>query len=187
MRGKPTYKPPTEDRLRRSALHYLERYATSKANLRRVLERKVLKACKALDLDPADYTAMIDAVVETCQRNDLVNDQSYAETKVAGLRRRGGSTRKIEAQLAAKGVDHDTIQAVLQNDDRTDDEAAWTFARRRRLGPFRTSGKSGDRRDKDLAAMCRAGFSFDVARRIVDAKDAGEPEMPDAAGNDTDD
>lgn len=170
MRDKPRYKPPTPERLTRSALHYLERYASSKSNLRRVLERKVNKACQALDLDPDDFTAMIDTVLETVSRNGLVDDRLYAETKTASLRRRGGSRRKIEAQLSAKGVDRDTIANVLDEDEHCDEDAARTFARRRRLGPFRPIGSRDDRRERDLAAMCRAGFSFDIAKRIIDAQ-----------------
>ncbi|TYC65717.1 regulatory protein RecX [Stappia sp. BW2] len=171
MADKPRYKPPTEDRLIRSALHYLERYATSAANLRKVLERKVLKACLSLELEPADYSDVIDAVVEKCVQTGLVNDKTYAETKTAGLRRRGGSTRKIEAQLTAKGVDRTTIQTVLAQDERSDEEAAQIFARRRRLGPFRTTPARDDRRDKDLAALCRAGFSYDIARKVIDGSE----------------
>ena len=43
------------------------------------------------------------------------------------------------------------------------------FARRRKLGPFRP-GERAPYRDKDLAAMARAGFRFDVARRIVEGE-----------------
>ncbi|MHA7772834.1 regulatory protein RecX [Roseibium sp. M-1] len=170
MPAKPRYKPPTAERLTRSALHYLERYATSSANLRKVLERKVLKACTSLDLDPGDYSGLIDSVVETVVRNGLVDDRAYAETKLAGLRRRGGSARKIEAKLAAKGVDRNTIERVLQDDEASDEDAARIFARRRKLGPFRQKDRN-ERRDKDLAAMCRAGFSFEIARKIIDASD----------------
>jgi len=186
MRDKPRYKPPTEERLARSALHYLERYASSHANLRRVLERKVLKACTALKLDPSDYAGMIETVIQTFMRNGLINDRSYAETKAASLRRRGGSRRKIEAQLNAKGVDRDTIRAVLETDAQSDDTAARTFARRRRLGPYRTPGKTGDRRDKDLAAMCRAGFSFGTAKRIIDGDNAADHEDEPGPQNDFD-
>ncbi|MGX1496949.1 regulatory protein [Labrenzia sp. MBR-25] len=171
MAGKPRYKPPTEDRLIKSALHYLERYATSAANLRKVLERKVMKACMSLDLEPADYSDQIDAVVEKCVQTGLVNDKTYAETKTAGLRRRGGSTRKIEAQLAAKGVDKTTIQTVLAQDENSDEDAARIFARRRRLGPFRTTPARDDRREKDLAALCRAGFSYEIARKVIDGSE----------------
>lgn len=162
---------PNVERLTRAAVHYLERYSSSKNNLRHVLERRVLKACRYHDLDPGDFSEMIDAVVEKCLNAGLVNDQSYAETKTASLRRRGSSRRKIEAHLAAKGVDRGTIEAVLDDDQGSDTEAAITYARRRRLGPFRKTADRQKRRDKDLAAMCRAGFSFDIARQIIDASE----------------
>ena len=37
------------------------------------------------------------------------------------------------------------------------------FARRRRLGPFRTA-KWVEHRDKDLAALGRVGFSYQMAK-----------------------
>lgn len=160
---------PTIERLTRSAVHYLERYSSSEKNLRKVLERRVLKACRHHGLDPSDFTGMIDTVVQKCTGSGLVNDRTYAETKTASLRRRGGSRRKIEAQLAHKGVDRDTIQSVLDGGNVTEDDAAAVYARRRRLGPFRNAADRQERRERDLAAMCRAGFSFDVALRVIDA------------------
>ena len=53
------------------------------------------------------------------------------------------------------------------------------LARRRRLGPFRLPEQRADRRTKDLAAMARAGFAFDVARKVIDATD------PDALDEDS--
>jgi len=173
MPDKPRYKLPSEERLTRSALHYLERYASSTANLRKVLERKVLKACMAHDRDPAEFAPLIDTVVEKCGASGLLDDLAYAEMKTAGLRRRGGSKRKIEAQLSAKGVDRAIIESVLNNDAHEDLDAAFVYARRRRLGPYRKTDDRTDRREKDMAALCRAGFSFEIARRVVDATEAG--------------
>ncbi len=49
----------------------------------------------------------------------------------------------------------------------TADEAALRFARRKRLGPY--AATPPDRRDSDkaLAAMIRAGHSFELAKRIL--------------------
>jgi len=171
MAGKSTPKPPTIERLTRSAVHYLERYSSSESNLRKVLERRVLKACRHHDLDPSDFAGMIDTVVRKCTGSGLVDDRTYAETKTASLRRRGGSRRKIEAQLAHKGVDRETIQAALDSGNVSEEEAASVYARRRRLGPFRKDADRQARRERDLAAMCRAGFSFDMALRVIDAAD----------------
>ncbi len=174
MPDKSRPKLPTVDRLTRVAIHYLERYNSSASNLKKLLERRVLKACRHHERDPGEFTEMIETVVEKCVKAGLVNDRTYAETKTASLRRRGGSRRKIEAQLSAKGVDRDTIQSVLNDDQASDAEAANVYARRRRLGPFRKSADRIERRDRDLAAMCRAGFAFDIARRVIDASDEDE-------------
>ncbi|MEY3012663.1 MAG: hypothetical protein RIT45_1398, partial [Pseudomonadota bacterium] len=42
------------------------------------------------------------------------------------------------------------------------------YARRRGLGPYRFSDRA-ERRDKDLAAMMRAGHAMRVARAVIDA------------------
>lgn len=174
MAGKPDPKLPTIERLTRSAVHYLERYSSSESNLRKVLERRVLKACHHHGRDPADFAEMIETVVGKCTGSGLVNDRTYAETKMASLRRRGGSRRKIEAQLAHKGVDRETIQSVLDMGNVPEEEAAAVYARRRRLGPYRNVADRQARREKDLAAMCRAGFSFDIAARVIDGANEDE-------------
>ena len=47
--------------------------------------------------------------------------------------------------------------------------AAAALARRRRLGPFRPAKDRKDRRARDLAAMARAGFDYDLAKKVIDA------------------
>jgi regulatory protein len=166
----PARKPPrkvTPAYLQRAALSYLERYASSADNLRRVLRRKVDKRCRLRGEDPAEFAEMIDEVVTKSLRLGLIDDTRYAEARVATLRRRGGSARAIQAKLSAKGVDRSTIAAALEGEDGDEVQAARAFARRRKLGPFRP-GERAPYRDKDLAAMARGGFSFDIARRVVD-------------------
>ena len=43
------------------------------------------------------------------------------------------------------------------------------YARRRHLGPYRAPDARDGRRERDLASLARAGFGFDIARRVVDA------------------
>ncbi|PTW60242.1 regulatory protein [Breoghania corrubedonensis] len=161
------YKLPEPERLMRSAVAYLERYASSSENLRRVLERKVARAAYAHDRDASEFSEMIAAAVERCIQLGLVDDAAYAETRASSLRRRGASKRQIEAKLAAKGVAKRLIERVLAADETDETEAARRFARRRRLGPWRTRGNRDDYRERDMAALCRAGFGFDVARDVV--------------------
>lgn len=169
---KPAKKPPrkvTPAYLQRAALSYLERYASSAENLRRVLRRKVDKRCRLRNEDPAEFHEMIDEVVAKSLRSGLIDDTRYAEARVATLRRRGGSARAIQAKLSAKGVDRTTIAAALEGEEGDEETAARALARRRKLGPYRP-GERAPYRDKDLAVLARAGFRFDVARSIVDGE-----------------
>ncbi|MBJ6128304.1 regulatory protein RecX [Microvirga splendida] len=159
--------------LQRAAMSYLERYASSAENLRRVLRRKVDKRCRLRGEDPAEFHDMIDEVVAKSLKIGLIDDTRYAEARVATLRRRGGSARAIQAKLSAKGIDRGTIAAALEGEEGDEEQAARAFARRRRLGPFRP-GERAPYRDKDLAALARAGFRFDVAKAIVDGERDGE-------------
>ncbi len=78
----------------------------------------------------------------------------------------------------AKGLDGDQVEKALSSLEGAEEgEAEWNaalaYARRRRLGGFRPDrGLSQDearaRRDKDIAAMARAGFDLDTARRVID-------------------
>jgi regulatory protein len=163
-------RPITAAYLQRAALAYLERYASSEENLRRVLRRKIDKRCRLRSEDPGPFYPQADDVVERSRRAGLVDDTRFAQARVATLRRRGGSARAIQAKLSAKGVDRETIAAALAGDDRDrqadEAAAAHALARRRKLGPYR-AGERSPFRDKDMASLARAGFAFDIVRRVI--------------------
>ncbi len=54
-------------------------------------------------------------------------------------------------------------------EEETEEQAAWAYAKRRRIGPYRLEEKRADNRERDLASLARQGFSFGLARRIVEA------------------
>jgi regulatory protein len=169
--------PLTKAYLERAALHYLERYDSSVEGLRRVLLRRVDKAAREERCDREEATVWVEEVLRRAVSAGLVDDRRFAEGRAASLRRRGESARRIALKLRDKGVDGDLIAAALAEEDGEDDDAAefaaaCRFARRRRLGPMREAGDREDRRDRDLAALARAGFSLDVARRVLDLEDA---------------
>ena len=58
----------------------------------------------------------------------------------------------------------------MRNSGDTELAAAVAFARRRRLGPFRTA-KRAEHRDKDLAALGRGGVQLSDGERVVNAED----------------
>lgn len=180
----PRVREVTPRYLENAALYYLERFATSAANLRAVLMRKVAKSAYHHGTDTKEGEVWIDALIARFCASGLLDDRAYSEARVASLRRQGNSARTIRGKLLQKGVDVEIIEEALENHGAEDDrsvrdeeaDAAMRLARRRRLGPFAPAARRAARRDKDMAALARAGFSYDIARRIIDAA----PEDPEA-------
>ncbi len=161
--------------LEAAALHYLERFASSAENLRRVLRRRVAKSARAHDIDTDEAAGWIDDIVTRFARAGLLDDRRYAESLAHSLSRRGVATRGIRGRLMQKGVGADDIDRAItalsdENGD-ADLTAALALIRRRRLGPHRDPDARAAFRDKDLAALARAGFSYDLARRVIEAED----------------
>jgi regulatory protein len=170
-RGK---RPPpkiTPSYVENAAMHYLERFSSSTANLKRVLMRKADRSLAHWGGERSDALAVIDAVIMKLAGLGYLDDAAYAAAKARGLHRRGTSGRVIRAALAAKGVASEQADAALgglaDEAEEPDHAACLNLARRRRLGPFRLAEKQAEFRDKDMAALARAGFSWDVVKRVM--------------------
>ncbi|WP_293811762.1 RecX family transcriptional regulator [uncultured Bosea sp.] len=157
----------TPDYLQRAAMHYLERYSAPAAQLRRVLARKIALSCRHHGEDPALHEPALNDVVARCVSSGLADDRRFAEARAATLRRRGRSARAVAASLAAKGVSRELAEGASSVGDEEELAAARKAARRKRLGPW-TRGDRTASRQKDLAAMARAGFTVTVARAVID-------------------
>ena len=167
-------KKATPAYLERAALFYLERYASSTANLRRILMGKVTRSARHHGTDPEAGAEAVEDLLARFQRSGLLDDRAYAEGRAVTLHRAGHSLPAIRARLAQKGVDADAIDAALArlHEEAAAPElaAALRYVRKRRLGPYRTTGRAANR-ERDLAALARKGFGFDLARRVIDAED----------------
>ncbi|MAO92128.1 MAG: regulator [Rhodospirillaceae bacterium] len=167
-------KPVTPERLGKIALHYLERYASSAENLRRVLMRRVLRSAQLHGTDSQALADSVDDLIQRYQSSGLLDDTAYALGRSASLHRQGKSTRAIQQTLSVKGVDGDTVGVALEAlreevGPDLDLRAAVQYARRRRLGPWRRDGRE-EAREKDLAALGRQGFGYDIARHVIGAE-----------------
>lgn len=151
----------SEQSLTNAALHYLRRYSASRKGLQRVLERKVKRYSQLSGEEPTDASTWIEAVLDRMVRAGYVNDQRFAEGLVSSLGRRGQSARLIALKLRQKGVEQDCAVDALAHTALPDLEAAQILVRKRKLGA------NPERRNKDLACLMRAGFSFDVAKKAL--------------------
>ncbi len=173
-------KPATAARLEKAALAHIDRYATSAANLRAVLMRRVERSVRLHGTERAEATGWVDAIITKLLDRRLLDDTAYAQGRAVSLHRSGASRRKIAGMLLQKGVGRSDIEAALAALDAEYDNsemvAAYNYARRRRLGPYRSEEAREERRERDLASLARAGFGFDTARRVVDAQSAEDLE-----------
>ena len=170
-------RPITAKYLQNAATFYLERYPSTAEGLRRVLNRRVAKA-RLLDapvMDDVERT--IEAIVAKFVDAGVIDDKAFAQTKARALHRRGTSTRLTRRKLELAGIDAATLDLAMAGLDeeldtdpgRREWRAAAALARRRRLGPYRPAEDRKDHRARDLAAMARAGFDYDLARKVIDA------------------
>ncbi len=164
--------PASEAYLERAAVHYLARFASSTENFKAVLRRKVQRRGLPEDVDIAVAEAWIEALVEKFTALGHLDDEAFARARAGSLLRRGKPRRVIRMALADKGVDAGAADAALQaldaESDDPDLDAARAFARRKRLGPWGPPGADDARRRRDLAAFARAGFTYQLARRVLD-------------------
>jgi regulatory protein len=173
MANIPESPPPDAGSLHESALTYLARYAATEAGLRRVLERRIdTWARGAADRDAvADQVrAAREAVRDVVARlvaSGAVSDAAFAESRARSLVNAGRSRRAVTARLAAKGVNADLARSVLPEDTETELVSALILARKRRIGPFRTSNDA--ERQREFGILARAGFPRAVAERALDA------------------
>lgn len=171
-RRKPV-KPLDEARLRDLALSYVARFATTGTRLERYLKRKLRERGWDGEGEP-DLTALAARFAEL----GYIDDAVWAGAKSGDLLRRGYGARRIGQALSEAGVDEATRAAVApgRSEQR---QAAVDLARRKRFGAFSRDGAGRDdpaRRQKQLAAMARAGHGFEVARCVIDAASEAELE-----------
>lgn len=168
--------------LENAALYYLGRFSASSGHLRQLLMRRVERSAKAHGTDPLAGRDMVDKLIARFLSSGLLDDAAYAAGRTRSLRRRGASRSRIAQNLRAKRVaPADIAEAVAAVDAETEADgadaelaAAWRLARRKKLGPYRPARDRADLRMRDLAALARGGFAYDVARRVIDAESARE-------------
>ena len=154
------------------ALAYVGRYATTRSRLADYLRRKLRERGWEDAGEPP-----VAAIVARLAELKYVDDAAFADARGAALARRGYGERRVAQALTFAGVDEEDsrpARAAVQDNAL---DAALTFARRKRIGPFAICETDREQRRKALAAMLRAGHSFALSRRVVDAAPGAEIEL----------
>jgi regulatory protein len=165
-------RPPLDAaKLDELALSYVGRFATSRAKLLYYLKRKLRE--RGWDGDGEPH---LDALADRLVRLGYIDDRAYALSKARALTGRGYGERRVRQALSLAGIADEEGADARDFAEAEAVESALRFARRRSLGPFAAERPDSRRRERELAAMIRAGHGFGLARAIIDLNPG---EIPD--------
>ena len=153
-----------EKKLLKYAVDYLSKYDSSKQNLSNVLKRKIFR----LNIKGYEKSKLInnlDTIILKLEKNQLIDDQKYTNSKILSLSRAGKSKNYISNYLIKKGINKIEIQDNLKKFQEINNDwqltSAKLFAKKKRLLESNLSY------EKKLAKMARAGFSYDICKKII--------------------
>jgi regulatory protein len=156
-------KPLDAVRLEEMALAYVARFATSAAKLEAYLVRK-LRERGWTGERPPDPSAIAARFIDL----GYIDDEAFARSRSSSLMRRGYGPRRVADALKQAGIAED-VRRGIGSGEAAARHAALTLARKRRLGPFGGGWTDRAGREKQVAAMLRAGHGLDKAAALVDA------------------
>jgi len=153
------------------AYSYLEKYNPSKQQLKVYLLKKYLTKIKGTK-SKKEITAIIDEIILNFEKNRILNDEMYSDSKARMFLRRGYSLNKINQSLRNKGIDDKFIKQSLdkikEDEIEPDFVSALKLCKRRRIGPLRPGANRDLFYKKDMGILARGGFSFDLSKRILE-------------------
>ena len=152
------------------AYSYLEKYSPSKQQLKVYLLKKYLTKIKGTK-SKKELSSIIDEIIKNLEKNRIVNDELYSDSKARMFLKRGYSLNKINQSLRQKGIDNkyikQSIDKIREDQIEPDFVSALKLCKRRRIGPLRPQANRELFYKKDMGILARGGFSFDLSKRIL--------------------
>jgi len=153
-----------EKKLLKYAVDYLSKYDSSKNNLINVLKRKILRL-NVPNFEKKKLIDIIESIILKLEKNKFIDDDRYSSTKIISLSNSGRSRNFIFNYLIKKGVGKSIIEnnliLIKLDNDNWELESAKVFARKKKLL------EKNESYEKKLAKMARAGFSYDIIKKIL--------------------
>ena len=153
------------------AYSYLEKYNPSKQQLKVYLLKKYLLKIKG-SRSKKEVSAIIDEIILNLEKNKILNDEMYSDSKARMFLKRGYSLNKINQSLRSKGIEDkyvkQSIDRIKENEIEPDFVSALKLCKRRRIGPLRPESNRELFYKKDMGILARGGFSFDLSKRVLD-------------------
>ena len=153
------------------AYSYLEKYNPSKQQLKVYLLKKYLTKIKGTKTKK-EVSSIIDEIILSLEKNRVLNDEMYSDSKARMFLRRGYSLNKINQSLRSKGIEDKYVKLSIEKikDDQIEPDfvSALKLCKRRRIGPLRPENNRELFYKKDMGILARGGFSFELSKRVLD-------------------
>ena len=119
-----------------------------------------------------EVSAIIDEIILNLEKNKILNDEMYSDSKARMFLKRGYSLNKINQSLRSKGIEDkyvkQSIDKIKEDEIEPDFVSALKLCKRRRIGPLRPESNRELFYKKDMGILARGGFSFDLSKRVLD-------------------
>tara|TARA_Y100001970_G_scaffold225711_1_gene278842 strand:- start:416 stop:886 length:471 start_codon:yes stop_codon:yes gene_type:complete len=153
-----------EKKLLKYSVDYLSKYDSSKQNLMNVLVRKIFRL-QLTESEKSELLKFVENIILKLEKNNLLNDNRFTMSKILSLSRSGKSKNFIFNYLLRKGITKNQIQTNFdefnKNNNNWELNSAELFARKKKLLV------SNENYEKKLAKMARAGFSYDICKKVL--------------------
>ena len=153
-----------DKKLLKYAIDYLSKYDSSKNNLENVLKRKILRL-NIKNYEKGKLINKIESIIIKLEKNKFIDDNRYSSTKILSLSNSGKSKNFIFNYLIKKGVNKTQIQNNLNLMQQDNDD--WEFASAKIFVKKKKLLEKNESYEKKLAKMARAGFSYDICKKIL--------------------
>ncbi len=161
----------TVDEMRNFALNYVEKYTTSKQQLKTYLLKKYLKN-NTTSVKKQDLNNLIDIVLQDLEKDRFINDKFYSESKANSMIRRGSSINRVRSYLISKGINNRFIKETLDKirDDNSEQDffSALKVCKKKRIGPARPEDNRSLFYKKDISLLARNGFDFETSKKVME-------------------
>ncbi len=161
----------TVQEIRKFSFSYIEKYAPSQQQLRTYLLKKFFQSSNS-NISKTDLISLIDIVISDLEKDKLISDKFFSESKTKNFLKRGYSINKIRNYLINKGVNqkyiNESISKIKLEDNDQDFFSAIKTCKKRRIGPNRAEDNRILFYKKDLAILARSGFDYDTSKKVLD-------------------
>ena len=148
----------------------MEKYIPSKQQLKVYILKKYIIKIKG-SKSKKEVSLIIDNIISNLEKNRIINDELYSDSKARMFLKRGYSLNKINQTLRNKGIDlkhiKKTIDKIKDNEIEPDFVSALKLCKRRRIGPLRPSANRELFYKKDMGVLARGGFDFELSKRVL--------------------